>query len=85
MDQAACRGELWVVGGLLVTGLLGVGPCAGVFHEDEPPDMPTQFVEDSGGTRELDCADVGGPIVIGGRDPNRLDADGEGIGCEPWP
>ena len=31
---------------------------------------------------DLDCVDVGGPVSITGSDPNRLDADGDGIGCE---
>jgi hypothetical protein len=31
---------------------------------------------------DLDCADVGGPIPVGPDDPNNLDGDGDGIGCE---
>jgi hypothetical protein len=31
---------------------------------------------------DLDCADVGGPVEIYGIDPNGLDRDGDGIGCE---
>jgi hypothetical protein len=31
---------------------------------------------------DLDCADVAGPVEITGDDPNGLDRDGDGIGCE---
>jgi hypothetical protein len=31
---------------------------------------------------DLDCADAGGPVEIYGSDPNGLDRDGDGIGCE---
>jgi hypothetical protein len=31
---------------------------------------------------DLDCSDVNGPINVTGPDPHRLDADGDGIGCE---
>ena len=31
---------------------------------------------------DIDCKDVDGPVAINGADPNRLDADKDGIGCE---
>jgi micrococcal nuclease len=31
---------------------------------------------------DLDCSDMSGPVYVGPDDPNRLDADGDGIGCE---
>lgn len=31
---------------------------------------------------DLDCADVDGPIRVSGRDPHRLDGDGDGVACE---
>ncbi|WP_219091654.1 thermonuclease family protein [Streptomyces sp. JJ38] len=31
---------------------------------------------------DLDCADIDGPVLVGPGDPHRLDADGDGIGCE---
>jgi micrococcal nuclease len=31
---------------------------------------------------DVDCADVNGPISVTGSDPHRLDADGDGVGCE---
>ena len=34
------------------------------------------------GGRDLDCDQVNGPVRVGGYDPNNLDADGDGIGCE---
>jgi hypothetical protein len=31
---------------------------------------------------DLDCSDVSGPVVVLPDDPNGLDGDGDGIGCE---
>jgi endonuclease YncB( thermonuclease family) len=31
---------------------------------------------------DLDCADVGGPIMVTGSDPHGLDRDGDGVACE---
>jgi micrococcal nuclease len=31
---------------------------------------------------DLDCSDINGPVQVTGSDPYRLDADGDGIGCE---
>ena len=31
---------------------------------------------------DLDCGDVNGPVRVTGSDPYRLDADGDGIGCD---
>ncbi|MBD2055324.1 hypothetical protein H6F88_04670 [Oculatella sp. FACHB-28] len=31
---------------------------------------------------DLDCSDVGSPVFVGGSDPNGLDGDGDGWGCE---
>jgi micrococcal nuclease len=33
---------------------------------------------------DLDCKDVGHPVRVPGRDPHRLDQDGNGIGCESY-
>lgn len=33
---------------------------------------------------DLDCRDVPRPVRVTGRDPHRLDRDGDGVGCEPW-
>ena len=38
-------------------------------------------VSDSG---DLDCEDIGEEVYIDDEDPNNLDADGDGIGCEGW-
>ncbi|MFN8191328.1 MAG: thermonuclease family protein [Nocardioidaceae bacterium] len=32
---------------------------------------------------DLDCADLDGPIRVTGSDPHGLDADGDGVACEP--
>jgi len=72
------------------------GRWAGCFTEPEPepepaPSPPAQEDDDdssSGGATlpppppDLDCADVSGPVSVGSDDPHRLDADGDGIGCE---
>ena len=34
------------------------------------------------GSRDLDCADIGGSVRVSGSDPHGLDRDGDGIGCE---
>lgn len=31
---------------------------------------------------DLDCADIGHQVRVDGADPHRLDADGDGLGCE---
>ncbi len=31
---------------------------------------------------DLDCSDLSGPVPVGRSDPHRLDADGDGVGCE---
>jgi hypothetical protein len=36
------------------------------------------------GPPDVDCADVQGPINVTGRDPHRLDRDGDGVACEPY-
>ena len=33
---------------------------------------------------DLDCGDIGHPVTVDGADAHRLDADGDGIGCEGW-
>jgi len=32
--------------------------------------------------RDLDCDDIGREVYVGSNDPNRLDGDGDGRGCE---
>lgn len=46
--------------------------CATGYKPCLPPPPP-----------DLDCADVNGPIYVTGSDPHGLDADGDGIACEP--
>jgi len=46
--------------------------CAAGYRPCVPPYPP-----------DLDCADVTGPVVVDGSDPHRLDADGDGVACEP--
>jgi hypothetical protein len=42
---------------------------------DEPPLQPV-------GPEDVDCSDIGHPVTVLPGDPDRLDADGDGIGCE---
>ena len=35
-------------------------------------------------TGDLDCGDIGRPVQVHGRDDYRLDADGDGRGCESY-
>ncbi len=52
--------------------LVGVGDgCASGYSPCIPAFPP-----------DLDCADVGGPLVVTGADPHGLDADGDGRACE---
>ena len=57
--------------------------------EPDPQPAPSEPDEDSGGggslpppPPDLDCSDVDGPVTVGPSDPHRLDADGDGVGCE---
>ena len=33
---------------------------------------------------DLDCSDVGHQVTVSDGDPHKLDADGDGLGCEGW-
>lgn len=48
------------------------------------PAVRDNFAGGGGGSgRDLDCSDFSGPVVIhDGNDPNGLDGDGDGVGCE---
>ena len=35
--------------------------------------------------RDLDCQEIGYRVRVSGPDPHRLDADGDGVGCESQP
>ncbi|MEV5592954.1 hypothetical protein [Streptomyces sp. NPDC052496] len=38
----------------------------------------------STGGPDIDCSDLDGPTAVGTDDPNHLDRDGDGVGCEPY-
>lgn len=59
----------WVV-------MIVVGIVVAIFAFTYIPSAP------SGGGVDLDCADVGHKVRVGSADPNGLDRDGDGIGCE---
>jgi micrococcal nuclease len=49
-----------------------------------PGTSPSTASPTAGGG-DIDCDQVGGPVAVPPGDPNNLDADGDGIGCEPPP
>ena len=49
---------------------------------DDPVDEPYDGYSDN---YDQDCADVGEEVWVGDYDPDGLDADGDGWGCEVWP
>lgn len=52
----------------------GSASAGGGCHPGYSPCLPA--------VGDLDCADVSGPVRVLGDDPYRLDADGDGIGCD---
>lgn len=61
----------------MVRTKLGLAAAAGLFTV---PLMAGAAV-----AADVDCSDIGHPVVIEGVDQNNLDADGDGIGCESQP
>jgi hypothetical protein len=62
------QGERLVPGPYYGTGQ----PASGLYGGRAP----------AGGFGDLDCADLSGPLYVGGSDPHGFDADNDGIGCE---
>ncbi len=70
------------------------GRWAGCAPEPEPEPAPSPSAQDdddsdsgAGGSLpppppDLDCSDLDGPVAVGPDDPHRLDADGDGTGCD---
>lgn len=54
----------------------------GDYYENEPVDEPYDGYSDN---YDQDCVDVGEEVWVGDDDPDGLDADGDGWGCEAWP
>lgn len=58
----------------------------------EPPPAPIPYAPPADGLGEypawngvdLDCKDIRRPVRVPGRDPHRLDHDGNGVGCESY-
>jgi len=48
------------------------------YYEEEPYDGYND-------SYDQDCSDVGEEVWVGDDDPDGLDADGDGWGCELWP
>jgi hypothetical protein len=57
----------------------GIG-CESDESFDYSDDYADDFSDEYGD--DLDCSDVSGPIIVPPDDPNGLDADGDGVGCE---
>jgi hypothetical protein len=49
-------------------------------YYDDSYDEPNEYESDEYG--DLDCSDVSGPVYVPPDDPNGLDGDGDGVGCE---
>lgn len=62
------------------TSAPGGGPGGGGGRSCEPGYTPCvpRYPPD------LDCADIGHPVRVTGRDPHNLDGDGDGRGCESY-
>ena len=50
------------------------GYCEDPYYEDPYPGYDD--------TADQDCSDVDGPVYVGDNDPDGLDRDGDGWGCE---
>jgi len=83
-EQREQRHLRWIVGGLIVAGSSASGRAAACSTRRKSR-WTSPARRDGGRGTGLDCSDVGGPFVVRGDDPNRFDADSDGIGCEPWP
>ena len=80
-----------VVGGLLLGGF-GAWTWVSArlkpaHHEPTAPRYPnlSDLLPALPAGRDLDCSDFLGPVWVGTYDPYHLDADHDGIGCEPYP
>lgn len=54
--------------------------CSSASYGDDTTGGGGRF--NGGDGDDLDCSDVGRPVAVQGADPNSLDADNDGIGCE---
>jgi len=81
------------LGAVLVLGteLLGVAAVSqSAAAQSCDPSYPEVCIAPAWEIGDLDCADIGFALTvihdpsIGASDPHYLDADCDGIGCEPW-
>jgi micrococcal nuclease len=62
------------------------GPNApGTSPSTNAPGTSPSTASRTAGGGDINCDQVGGPVAVPPGDPNNLDADGDGIGCEPPP
>ena len=78
----------WVIVGVVVLSVFGYEQYK-EEQEDKPVPYQRSYVPSwddfqrmSDGTGDIDCVDVGKKVYVGSYDPFRLDADGDGWGCE---
>lgn len=68
---------------LLAVPLMGEDGCSTEYGADNKPKKGTDAgLGIAGGGGDVDCDQVGHPVQITGSDPNGLDRDNDGIGCE---
>lgn len=76
--EQSYEGTYTVRGGVIVDAAIRL------VESPAPPDEPesTYPPGPSADEPDVDCEDLPGPVWVGSSDPHRLDADGDGIGCE---
>ena len=64
-------------------------PDYDVYYDEPTYDDYDYYEEDPyggyGDGFDQDCEDIGEEVWVGDYDPDGLDADGDGWGCETWP
>ncbi len=77
------RRLFWLAAGALLYGALPHGESDGVRVADCDPSYRGVCIPS--GPPDLDCRDVPfSSFGVSGDDPHGFDADGDGIGCEPY-
>lgn len=74
-----------VVGFVIFIEMLLLGLSSWIVTNESRTTGSTSDQPFTGGGGDLDCDDISGPVHVPPGDPNNLDADGDGIGCEPYP
>lgn len=72
--------KMVVIGAAVAVALGAAGGCSSA--DESPSFQPSRGGGGAGG--DIDCDQVVGTTLVGPNDPHRLDADGDGVGCEPY-